>query len=292
MQVDAVEYAWFWGSPGPSNSGTSIVFLGPERCVGLDQRKREALYLSLLERFQGARFCLCGKLAEKIRVRDATCRISNELATHDSIRVGDHAFSLDPLSSHGLQAAIRSGLQAGAVVHTILDGGDVDSAVEFYKQAQQTAFRRHRRITGDIYRSQANHSSEFWADRCEGLSKSWEHRSTQLFSNLQMKISPMVVISNLPVLEGKVIRRRIAVSHPRLDGPVAWVCGVDITTILARLRGHWTAPLVLADWSMTMEPTKARNILDWLMRHEIVVPATERVIAAGERPGPPSAHQY
>ena len=72
---------------------------------------------------------------------------------------------MDPLSSQGVQAAIRSGLQASTVAHTMLSGGDATAAMEFHRHAQHAAVAAHARFTSQIYAAQSVYASSFWQAR-------------------------------------------------------------------------------------------------------------------------------
>src|SRR5262249_35581883 len=154
MQVEAGEHAWFWAAPGNAGFFVALAFVKPECCSGLDGSARKALYLSLLERTKIIRPCLCGPPVGRIRLTHTTCREHPVLIRGNLLRVGKSAFAMDPVSSRGVEAALRSGLQASAVVHTILGGGDRDAAIDFKKNSQRGAARRHRKITADIYATQ------------------------------------------------------------------------------------------------------------------------------------------
>ena len=53
----------------------------------------------------------------------------------DSIKVGDAALALDPLSSSGVQKAIQSALAGSVVVNTLLQRpGEQALAREFYRE--------------------------------------------------------------------------------------------------------------------------------------------------------------
>jgi hypothetical protein len=73
--------------------------------------------------------------------------------------------------SQGVQAALRSGVHAVAVVHTILSGGDADAAITFYREAVQAAAIRHRAVMAELYsRHKRWRDRPFWRTRAEHVS--------------------------------------------------------------------------------------------------------------------------
>jgi flavin-dependent dehydrogenase len=73
------------------------------------------------------------------------------------LAVGDAACSLDPLSSHGIAFALRSGIDAGLVVKDCLSG--VLSAENDYHEKIQLAFQLYQEQRQDIYLKEMR-----WAD--------------------------------------------------------------------------------------------------------------------------------
>ena len=167
MRVEAGSDAWFWGAPLPDGSFSVLSFLDARRCAGLDHVRREALYRSLLGKSALLKNWMCGGLQGRVAVYDATWRADPEPVTARSIKIGDRSFAMDPLSSQGVQAALRSAVHATAVIHTILSEGDVEAGIEFYCQAQQGAVFQHRRIAAQLYKRQRRYHSTFWHDRSQ-----------------------------------------------------------------------------------------------------------------------------
>ena len=62
-----------------------------------------------------------GRALGAVMTRGASARFADGLLGPHSLRVGDAAAAVDPLSGHGLFEALGSALAAGAVVHTLLE---------------------------------------------------------------------------------------------------------------------------------------------------------------------------
>ena len=89
--------------------------------------------------------------ATNIAICDASAFVDEDPFSEHEIKVGDAAIALDPLSSQGVQAALRSAVQGGAVVHTLLSGGDVGAALEFYRNAVTELAAHHQTIAAKYY---------------------------------------------------------------------------------------------------------------------------------------------
>ena len=59
-----------------------------------------------------------GRIEGAVKACDASSRYAEEPVGPSFVKIGDAAFTLDPLSSQGVQSAIASALQASIVVNT------------------------------------------------------------------------------------------------------------------------------------------------------------------------------
>ena len=273
MRVEALADAWLWGAPVADGCYDVAVFLDMHDCAGLRRSTREALYRSRIEQSDLLRFCARGELTGALAVRDATCGMAEDVVSKSSIKIGDRALGMDPLSSQGLQAALRSALHAGAVIHTILSSGDADAALAFYRDSIQRAAASHRRTTQEIYASQSRHDSAFWRSRSVEAKAGAQTPHTVADRNAAVRLCPRARVAEQPVVEGDVIARHPALSHPSLEHPVAWLSGVALTPLLRTLDVARAPAEILASWSGRVGPRAARRILDWLIDHGVVVGA-------------------
>jgi flavin-dependent dehydrogenase len=274
MRVEAGSDAWFWGAPFPDGSFSVLAFLDSHRCAGLDNGAREALYRGLLDSSALLKAWMLGGLVGQVRICDATWRVDPEPVTISSIKIGDRFFAMDPLASQGVHAALRSAVQASAVIHTILSAGDAEAAIEFYRQAQREAVFRHRRTVTGLYK-QRLHASSFWHDRSQFAEPTRPLSPTPvaLLPERRLRLSPEARIADLPVIDGTMIRRYPALAHPALDRPVAWLGSVALGLILSTFATEETVAALLWRWSKHMTERTARQTLSWLMQRRIVVDA-------------------
>lgn len=273
MRVEACRDAWLWGAPLADGTFAAVAFVDTSRCQGLSRDGREALYRTLLQQSRLFKACDSALLLGDIGVRDATPRIDDEPINDSSIKIGDRALSLDPLSSQGLQCAIRSGVQAAAVINTILRGGNMLDAIEFYRSIIRDAARLHGRLARDVYASQSLNDSPFWHVRSGPPSLPQAITSTAVLSgNPRLGLAAEARIMSLPVIQGDMVRRRTALSHPGLDQPVAWLDDIELGPALDIVGAGHSAAHILSEWSRRMLPDSAARLLDWLTRRGILIP--------------------
>ncbi len=273
MLIEAAERSWLWSAPLADESYAAVCFVDPLQCAGLDSTARRKLYEELTQRTAVGAALVRAQIVGEICVRDATCRVAAGPATPNSIKVGDCAFAMDPLSSQGVQAALQSATQASAVAHTILSGGDAEAGIIFYDEVQWDAVRRHRRATAQIYASQSAFSSPFWRERSAGATAPSPPATDRapLAPIDRLRLCPAARLQDLPAIDGTMIRRKLSLSHPALERPVTWHSGVELAPLLARLGPGTTFSSLLADWSCDMPATAARTLLAWLTERGILI---------------------
>jgi flavin-dependent dehydrogenase len=274
MRIEAGPLAWYWGAPFSDASFAALVFVDPGTCAGLNRNTRETAYRTLLASSKLLSDCLVGTLIGEVRVRDASCRIDLEPISGNLIKVGDRSVAMDPISSQGVQAAIRSGVQASVVINTILKGGDRDAAVDFYRSTQRETADRHRRAATSLYASQSFYDSAFWRERAGSdtmVHSSARTQAVPLSPETRLRCSSDTHIVEMPVIDGDVIRRRPVLAHPSLDYPIAWLGGVELSKALGTIGSGRPVSAILSDLSDQIAPASAANLLAWLTEHGILV---------------------
>src|ERR1051326_2906063 len=218
------------------------------------------------------------ELLGEVELRDATWRGGDQIVSTRYIKVGDRAFGMDPLSSQGIQAALRSGIQASAVVHTILSGGNAGAALRFYSESQRSAVAQHCRATSAAYADQKLYSSSFWQQRASGaVSRLPQAAPVPLVTpETRLRLATDARVVDVPALDGDLICNRPALVHPALERPVAWFAGTATGAILGDFKDNLTASAVVSDWSRQMTPTAASDALSWLIERGIIVRSEER----------------
>jgi hypothetical protein len=212
--------------------------------------------------------CGQGSLIDPVRIRDASCRVAVEPVTQYMVRIGDSCVAMDPLSSQGVQSAIRSALQGSVVANSILSGGDVDAAIEFYRGAARSVAERHRDTSAALYAEQGS-ASPFWRERASRASPDIEIDRITVPPSL--RLSPDARLVDHPAIEGDMIRRCPALVHPGLSEPTAFVEGISVARAIASIGPGDRVETILARWALLMPAVTAQALLAWLVRHDVLV---------------------
>ncbi|HEV3004647.1 MAG TPA: FAD-dependent oxidoreductase [Pirellulales bacterium] len=247
---------------------------------GLRKGRQDAatLYRSLLAGSNLLRGCLRGRLIDQPRICDATCYASTVSVAANWIKVGESSFSIDPLSSQGVQTAIASGLTAAAVVNTLLvRPQNAPLAIAFYRDNQRAAVERHAHHAAEIYRRQAAvRSSPFWQSRarCERPAGAVPIKHAPLHPQMAVCLAP-----DTHVIETGVLRNGFIEAHPALmcdswDRPVAFVADFPIALLAAALRDARPAHEFVAMWSRRQPADVVWQLLAWLWHHEAILEHT------------------
>lgn len=264
-RIEASEAEWFWGAPLPDGSFNATVFVDPKRAPA-EGLSPQALYLRLLARSDLLRTCLAGELIGPVRGCDATSHAADDPIFADGLRVGESCFAIDPLSSQGVQTAIRSALQAAVVAHTLLRfPGDSEAAAEFYRQRVAESVHRHAEMAGRFYAAEArsrDRPSPFWQARQGSGSRAGvgpgplppPPEETRVGLHPEARLQPS------PVLTNDRIQESLALTHPALDRPIAFVGGQRIASLLNDLAAGPSAREVVRRWTATLGAGGAREL--------------------------------
>jgi flavin-dependent dehydrogenase len=162
------ERGWCWFA-APQAGGVQVQLVVSSGSDELLSRPGiEGFYESLLRDIPEARRWLEGASAcSTVRARDATPILGGPLVSARSVRVGDAAFAVDPLSGQGLFEAVATALAAAPVVNTLLRRPDDRGLAEdFYRQRVADTFLRLARAGRDSYRAEHRwQGSAFWNER-------------------------------------------------------------------------------------------------------------------------------
>jgi len=284
-RVEAGKTCWYWGAPRPNGAFCAMVFVDKERYRGRRRREIEADYREWLSRSELLRDCLRGALEDGVRLHDATPHQNAACVTENSIKVGEASFSLDPLSSQGVQAAIISGVQAAIVVHTMLTHPeDAQAAKAFYRDAQNDAVERHRAAAARHYAAGLGAMrTSFWRERA---ATSLVSMSPTPMSPTPMLPAPMapppafvgrarlsseVRIEDVPIIERDHVAVRKGLHFPALGRPFAYLDGIAVETLLERVANSDSLEALGQALARDTSRERGRRMVSWLVQQRILV---------------------
>jgi len=262
--VEAGPSQWYWGAPIPGGAFNAAIFLDPA-----DARPDRYLDLITKSRLLGSRLATtsCGV----IHACDATSFIDEEPATACSIKVGDAAITIDPLSSQGVQTAIGTALHAAAVINTIIDRPEHAAvAMKFYRDRIAHSAHFHAQAAGELYRQQHETApTEFWRKRIV-------MQSAPPASPINLRITPEQFIRT----HGRISFVPVAIAT---DNYIVQVPGVELNgksiacidrVNLAELLEITSHPVVarnaLHQWATFMPASSAMKMMQWALSHGIL----------------------
>jgi 2-polyprenyl-6-methoxyphenol hydroxylase-like FAD-dependent oxidoreductase len=275
IRVEALPDGWCWGAGVADGVLEAAAFVDMAECRGLGL---EALRRRHCELLQGGHLgdALRDAVPGPVRVCDASARMDQVPVESDRIRVGDAAFAPDPMSSQGVQSALRSAVQAAAAVHTILTGGDAEAAISFYRDAVQAAATWHRTATAKLY---AEHQRwldhPFWRARTAPVTDQPGPSAPihVMGADPALRLARDARIVAAPALVGDLIERLPSLVHRSEPRPVTWLNGHLLAPLLDRMGSGVRTSTILAGWSAMMPADEACSVLTWLMARGIVEPS-------------------
>jgi flavin-dependent dehydrogenase len=219
-RIEAGDDAWYWGLTTPSGSFSVTAFIDAASYAPRVTKAGSRLnfYLELLARSRLFRDCLQGELARQPQIQDATCYIDSEPATARTIRVGDAAFTIDPLSSQGLVTAIGTALHAATVLHTMfLRPTDTDIALAFYGNRVRSSSRFQSLASAQFYqRAAAVRRSEFWIRRARSDTPLDRSAAGPALTDV-VELAPGVLTGRVPIVSGDFVTTAPGVFAPRYE---------------------------------------------------------------------------
>jgi flavin-dependent dehydrogenase len=282
-RIEAGADAWYWGVPLPDGSYNTLVFVDFDHFRDRPRRSVDARFHNLIARSGLMAGCGDAK-AGPVLVSDATPYVDENCVTSCSIKVGDAALAIDPLSSSGVQKALQNALAGAVVVNTLLRKPDASAAaIRFFRESVNTASESHCRWAATNYQEVARRDAgSFWRKRAAAAVASLPSAQTPtslpgrdnsqaIVDQSIVNLSPQLEFVDLPCIEGEFVTVKTALRHPNLDGPVAFLGGWEIAPLLKELDPGLTAAQVARSWSNRIPLQAGLALVSWLLGRGILV---------------------
>lgn len=282
-RIEAGRDAWYWGVPLPDGTFNALVFVDAKRARGpgsLRERFEQLLLGSSL-----AAYCRDAHMLGSVRAHDATAYLDSGCVTRASIKIGDTALAIDPISSSGVQKAIQSAVAAAATANTLLRRPVAgDAAMRFYRDSLAHASRRHARWAAEHYHTPAVRlGGEFWEARAATPAPVPPVAAidARTITRLRLELSARLQFVNLPCIEGDFVTVKSALRHPNLEGPIAYLGDLELAPLLRQVHPGATALQLAQVWSAQIARGNALAIAAWLVRQGILVECAAAPIGSG-----------
>lgn len=277
-RIEASNQYWTWGTPLSDGRYCAILFLDP-RAHGLKRELLEDFLRAQLARTVLFRGLSGSKLTHALVCCDASAIAAADAIGTNYIRAGESLVALDPLSSCGVESALRFGFLSGTVVHTMLIARDrAELARRFYRARQTEEVSAHVAFTGAFYGKVRRYAHlDFWKSRLirtndpHSDSKAENSVLATLSRNTKVQVSENVDFVDEPCIIGDEIRSASAVHHPSLGRPIAFIDGIPIRSLLTNITG-FSLGLLIKRWSNGLSDEKAERIASWFLKNQILIP--------------------
>jgi flavin-dependent dehydrogenase len=290
--VEAVADGWAWAAAPGDGSAAAVLFLDAAEAAGLNGTARLGRYGNGLAHCAAIAALLRGAAPPgAVRVADATPRAAEPVGAPGLLRAGEAALALDPLSAQGLVAALRSGVQAAAALHTARRRPD-DAALawRFLRGQQQRERERHARWCAASYRAAGDRFvTAFWSRRSKDAA---DDPRTVLPAparpwpalDAPVMLDGRAMLAAQPMLEGDWIVSAPALEHPGLAAPVGFVGGRPVAALLQDAPPGTALGELLRRWRDVLgAPTAVALAQDWWRAGALVPWAPPAVAAPGSR---------
>jgi flavin-dependent dehydrogenase len=204
--------------------------------------------------------------------RAATPVLSAGLVSAETLRVGDAALAVDPLSGNGVFQALSTALVAPAVIHTLLRKPERAAlARAFYTERARDLFLRFGRVSRDFYAlGAAHHGGAFWGARAAWPDAQPVHTPAG---------SARAAIARRPVVcDGWIEEREVILTAERPLG-IWQVAGIELAPLVRALAAGARAESADGDQAGAREarmlaalPYAAREpVAAWLRAHRVAL---------------------
>jgi flavin-dependent dehydrogenase len=283
-RIEAGANAWYWGVPLPGGLYNTLVFTGPAELRGMGRASLEERFDRLLAGSGLMEGCVDASKVAPVAAIDATPYLDEDCVTPASIRVGDAALALDPVSSSGVQRAIQGAFAAAVTANTLLRKPDHSVvAIDFYRTSLREASERHGRWAAQYHGQVAQvRGGRFWSERGSAAvaepPRAVRPDAVSLRTR-RVRPSPQLEFAAAPCIEGDFVSRKTAIRHPGLEGPVIFLAGRDLPGLLRDVPAGMTPLEIARSWSDRVPLQTGLQILVWLLDNGVLVDAANEAAA-------------
>ena len=272
--IEAGENEWFWGAPINNHQYVACIFSDADAIKSYDsvsdfydEKIHQFTLLHLhqnISRSQNLKVISCAATAYK----------DDKPIGPNYIKVGDAAFSLDPISAQGVQKAIKSAYQGAIVVNTILRNEDTNAAISYYDQMIDREIQKNKRWTQDFYNQQQRFSvSDFWKKRMNTSLVSEEQDqevSISLKKDAVLMVNPKSKIVQTPVVGKELITSEDGLVLNQQEEPIVFLDQIHVPSLIQQLN-HKTILQILKTIQNFYSQTDPMKVLQWLLYHRILL---------------------
>jgi len=271
--IEAGENEWFWGAPINKDQYVACIFSDAEAIKSYDSIDR--FYHEKINQF--TLLNLHQNISKSDHFKVVSCSSTaykdEKPIGKNYIKVGDAAFSLDPISAQGVQKAIKSAYQGAIVVNTMLRNEDTESAISYYDQMINREIQKNKRWTQSFYNEQQRFvKSDFWAKR-KNESLVSDQRTQDVKLSLKkdavLIINPQSELIRTPIVGKELITSEHGVVLNKEDEPFVFLDRIHVPTLIQKLHKK-TIIQILNTIQTFYAQSDPMKVLQWLLYHRIL----------------------
>lgn len=262
--AESFAHGWAWGAVDGQGRAHIQTVVAADRVnrYGGDLEAAHTANLKYLDRLL-ARFGGDIQPSGPTRARGIQPALRGGIAQADFLRVGDAAYTGDPLSGHGIFEAASGAIAAVPVIRTLLERPEDGAlALRYFAERASSVFFSRLKAAHQHYVAETR-----WPD-----SPFWQAVRAADATAVPDQPSPATFTVRPVVEDGFIVARRVVISEEYPRG-VRFIDGVDLDRLDARLRA--TPPIELAAFSRDLNaPSESiLHALQWLQRHRLALHA-------------------
>ena len=279
-QSAAISYAGGWAWMARFNDGSRYTQLTlAAEAVPAKPQLADFFFERLHQIEQAGPFHGGAAPAGELTARSATAILCCDPIAGHTMRIGDAALAVDPLSGNGIFQSLSTALLAPRIINTVLKrAGSAELARQFYRERVNHAFMRFARMGRDFYQQESRWPREtFWQQRQEWPDQEPMHEPAA---------PDRLQIERRPVVSGDFISESDVVVTPDQPLGIWHLSGIELAPLVRALRQRQAQAQPLhssgdvqeflqgllrqRDTEATAEQLRA--LLAWLRAHQLLSP--------------------
>ena len=297
-QVEALQHGWLWAGRLPGRRYRLMLVCDPQAAREAGPVRPEARLRAACADSRLLRAAATLPLMGAVQMYSATPYLAPDSWQDGRLKLGDAAFALDPISSSGVEKAMRFSLQAAVALNTMLCDDRTthrELARSFFESRLVEACARHAHWTEAYYAQAWCADQSFWRirARCErhddgairpALLSALSAQRARLAGYQPPDLQPLSGLNpalplrlhnsastvELPCVVDDRVCLHTALDHPRLERPLAFLENEALFPHLTRLAQPLPLSQLLQMLAATMPEHKARSIAAWLWQRGLL----------------------
>ncbi|MEP7095428.1 MAG: tryptophan 7-halogenase [Flavobacterium sp.] len=296
--IEAVDDGWLWGSPVSGNRYRIMTFTDP-----ITLKKNSELHLLDLMGKTKLFSPFINKIGSSFIETCSVTSFVNQIPWNNQfVKIGEAAFTLDPLSSTGVEKAMRFSLQVAIAINTYLKDPDSQHPKDFYEEKLIESVVNHAHWTAGYYRNAwaCCEKAEFWTKRT-GFQLDISKNKTDFTLKLEKEfnndrpvfekkqaepipvdfilhrlwnevimVSSNVTFKTVYAIDNDSIVIKQALIHPNLERPLVYLDQIELFPVFKSMNGK-TVSGIVENLNKFMPIEKLKKILVFLLSNQLVV---------------------